>query len=148
MIKVFSLDPGIASGFSHAVIYDDKVEVYCDEARWSHGQLWKAFEGFLPDWIVCESFEFRNRSRDNIELFSRELIGVSRLWAEQHNDCNLTMQTAAKGKGYYTDDKLKKAGVYKVGKHHGRDAVRHFLHWYTFGPGFQFNKEQKIVLGD
>jgi hypothetical protein len=50
------------------------------------------------------------------------------------------MQTAAKGKGYYTNHHLQAADVYTRGIPHGMDALRHLLQWYTFEAGYQYNK--------
>lgn len=56
------------------------------------------------------------------------------------------LQTAAQGKGHFTNDKLKALDLYNRKTSHGRDAVRHILQWFHFQEGFQFNKNQKIVL--
>lgn len=143
---VYSLDPGISSGFVKAELKPGKpVKLHCGEGKFSHGQLWAKFVTNKPYAIVCESFEFRNKQQNNVELFSRELIGVVRLYSEL-TPCKLYMQTAAVGKGHFTDVKLKELRLYIKGQKHSRDAIRHFLQWYYFGAGFEYNQEKGFEL--
>lgn len=146
MHKIVTLDPGITTGYTLAAICD-KFYIACEEAILSHRQLFELLLKSQPNTVVCESFEYRNtKSKDNVELYPRELIGIARLYCEMYPMTKLYMQTPAQGKGFYTDDKLRKLGIYKKGCHHGRDAVRHLMHWYTFGAGFQFNTKQPLLL--
>lgn len=136
MHKFVALDPGITTGYSLMIHTEEVCYISCDEEKFSHRELWDFLYEIEPDHVVCESFEYRNnRHRDNLELYSLEMIGVIKLY------CDPSMQTASKGKGFYTDTKLKKLGLYIPGRGHGRDAMRHLLHWYTFGPGFQYNRK-------
>lgn len=142
MLKVVSLDPGLTTGYSLGIIEDSSFLVSYDQEKFSHRNLWDLLKEVDPNVVICESFEFRNKARDGLVLFSCELIGVVKLYNPPH----LKMQTAAFGKAHYNDTKLKKMDLYVPGKDHGRDALRHLLQWYTFGPGFQYNKKQKIML--
>jgi hypothetical protein len=137
-IKVIAYDPGITVGYAEGHIDDGLMTIVSGESKASHGTLWASLGLMKPDVIVCESFEFRRNARDNLELFSCELIGVIRLYAEI-NDCLLEMQTAAQGKGFFSDNKLRAAKLYRMGKPHANDAIRHLLHWYQFGAGYKFN---------
>lgn len=136
-MKILALDPGVTTGWAVGTI-DKTLEITAGQDKFSHIEFWNKINDDY-DWIVCESFEYRNRSRAGLVLYSCELIGVLKLYADQ-SPVALHMQTAATGKGYYTDEKLKSLGVHKKAVPHGMDAVRHLLHWYTFGPGFKFNK--------
>lgn len=142
MMKAVSFDPGITTGFSLGILDESCFFVAYEEERLSHRDLWNILQEIQPDHVVCESFEYRNNQhRDNLELYSLELIGVVKLYGHE------AMQNAAKGKGFYKDEKLKKMGLYRPGVGHGRDAVRHLLHWFTFGPGFKYNaKGTRIML--
>jgi len=100
--------------------------------------LWDALELLKPDSLICESFEYRQNSRAGLDLTPAHLIGVVKLYGDKH-DCRLFFQTAAKGKGYYTDSALKNALVFNSHFRHGRDAVRHLLTWFTFGAGYKYN---------
>ena len=125
---------------------EDIILLSCGEHRMNHREFWNVLHNVAPNVIVCESFEYRSRARDNVELFSRELIGVVNLYDQMHEEVRLVMQTAAQGKAYFTNDKLKQMELYKVGKEHGRDAMRHFLQWLMFGQGFQYYADQKLIL--
>lgn len=142
MIKVVALDPGVTTGFALGLITNDKFWVGYDQEKLSHRNLFQLLAEIDAPYVICESFEFRQKAREGLELFSCELIGVVKLF----DATNLCMQTAAQGKGHYNDIKLKKMDLYVPGKDHGRDALRHLLHWFTFSNGFQFNKKQPILL--
>ncbi|HEY1248636.1 MAG TPA: hypothetical protein VGE97_06595 [Nitrososphaera sp.] len=142
MLKIASFDPGITTGFSLAILDGATLFLACDEEKLSHRNLFDLLEEYAPQHVVCESFEYRNtRHRDNLELFSLELIGVIKLF-----DPNVNLQNAAKGKGFYNDQKLKSMGLYVPGRNHGRDALRHLLHWWTFGPGYKYNVKGNVML--
>jgi hypothetical protein len=114
-----------------------------------HLRLWN----FLEQWtttntiIVCESFEFRknekDRTRDNIVLDSKEYIGIVNLYkqtfdattANRIGGLQVVYQTAAIGKGFWTDNKLQVAGRLATPKTrwvHANDAMRHLLYYMTF----------------
>jgi hypothetical protein len=141
MRKFIALDPGITTGYSLAVRTEEVLYISCDEAKFSHRNLWDFLNEIDPYAVICESFEYRNNNhRDNLELYSCELIGVAKLF------CEPVMQNAAKGKGHYNDTKLKKMGLYVPGKGHGRDAMRHLLQWFTFGSGYQYNQKGTGII--
>lgn len=141
MLKFVGLDPGVTTGYSLGILTEGILYVSYEQEKFSHRELWDFLVEVEPSHVVCESFEYRNnRHRDNLELYSLELIGVVKLF------CEPTMQNAAKGKGFYSDEKLKKMGLYVPGLNHGRDAVRHLLQWVTFGPGYQYFGKSKIML--
>lgn len=147
MIQILAIDPGVTTGYVIArVSGESPIILVCDESRMNHKEFWTFLHNVKPKEIVCESFEYRNRSRDNLELYSRELIGIANLYAQLNFDTTLRMQTAAEGKGYFTNQKLQSLEAYKVGKDHGRDAMRHFLQWLHFGAGFKHYANQKLDL--
>lgn len=137
-MKVVSLDPGGTTGYCLAYIGEPK-RIFLSYAQhaWREGQLWDALIKLEPDWLICESFEYRQQSRAGLDLTPAHLIGVVRLYVEIMG-CKLQMQTAATGKGHFTDKKLKDMLIYERAYSHGRDALRHFLQWFNFGPGFQY----------
>src|SRR6516165_9668156 len=102
-MKFVGLDPGITTGFSLGILDENMFYVAYDQEKFSHRELWDFLTEIEPDAVVCESFEYRNdRHRDNLELYSLELIGGVKLFCEPY------MQNAAKGKGFYNDAKIKK----------------------------------------
>jgi hypothetical protein len=89
------------------------------------------------DKLIIESFEFRKdeRDREYINYDAGEYVGVAKVWAQLSNTYYI-VQNAAKAKGFWDDDKLKRVGLYKQLKdRHQRDAARHWLHYDTFTHG-------------
>lgn len=140
MHRILAIDPGITTGVVIALIpADGPVLLSIDEARMDHLDYWDLLEKIDPHFIVCESFEYRNRARDNLELYSCELIGITKLYEQTPGMLTqLKMQPASMGKSV-SDAMLKKQNLYVRGNPHGRDALRHFVYWFQNGQGFQFN---------
>lgn len=103
-----------------------------------HLALWEYLNIYAPTHIVFESFEFRNKSRDNLELISRNYIGIIELWA-QINHVGLYKQSASQAKGFIPDTGLgkdlaiKKLGWEKPGAKHAMDALRHMIYFLVNG---------------
>jgi hypothetical protein len=126
--------------------FPDLVELAEDP----HKYLWEwLHENVQPyDHLVCEKFEYdRDKARNSpkIDYAAAEYVGVIRLWAQQHvkNFCYQTRQAVGK-QAYWSDDKLRRVGVWKPGKdfRHEMDATRHLLYHYTFCAGLQdFNMQ-------
>lgn len=88
------------------------------------------------DHVIVESFEFRKedaQNREYIDYSTGEYVGVVKLFCQITNTA-MTVQSASQGKGFWTDDKLKRVGLWTPGKErrHERDATRHWLHYMTF----------------
>lgn len=136
MKRIIALDPGGTTGWAlweqHLAIHGTAKDV------WNVGQMGP--EDHHSDLyahlerchtheftVVCESFEFRqNRQRDNINLMSREYIGVTKLFGQERST-PVVFQTAARAKGFVTDQKLKAMGLWWPGNKHAMDAMRHLI---------------------
>jgi len=139
-MRVVAFDPGVTTGYAMGDISEDGFMVIATgQEKWSQKDLYNNLEWYKPDYIVYESFEFRRKSRDNLVLYSRELIGVIELWADVNN-VRTHVQAPAHVMSYFTDGKLKDDNIYKPSKPHANDAARHLLYWYTFGPGYKWNQ--------
>jgi hypothetical protein len=140
-MKIIAFDPGVTTGFAQGILDNGLLQVGAGQAQWNHQMLWQQLQVARPDIVICESFEFRQQSRAGLILYSVELIGIIHLYCghDTLRPVELVMQTAAKGKGYYNNTVLQKNNVYARGIPHGMDAMRHLLHWYTFGAGFKYN---------
>ena len=143
--RVLSLDPGGTTGYCNGWIYrGDRLKLYVDQAEWSPLALYDVLEAHCsidssPLSIIYEGFSYRNRPRMGLDLTPVKLIGIIELYKERYEPfVEFTMQSAATGKAFYTDDRLKQVGAYKPGKQHGRDATRHLLQWATHGAGSQY----------
>ena len=148
-IKVIALDPGITTGYVSGLIEDGKLKLASGQAKWNELGLYSQLCIGKPDIIVYERFEYRSVKHgsygdlSNVELFPRNLIGVINLYAQQNEiTCYPQMPTSALGKNaYFSDNKLKTAGVYKVANPHANDAMRHILQWWQFGAGYRYNTD-------
>ena len=156
-MKVICLDPGVTTGYAVGHIEQGQpMGVISGQEAWNELGLYNNLVSGKPDIIVYETFEsgkdnpyrkVKNRNYD-VELFSRNLIGVIELYVQQQESPNKIpcyRQSPAKGVGghFRLDSILKQASVFKIGKPHANDAMRHLLQWYTFGAGFQYDTEKK-----
>lgn len=141
---IVAFDPGRTTGHAVGTIDDGLMVVRCGQNQFDHIQLYQQLCLLSPDMVIAEEFEFRNRARKGLDLYPRELLGVCELWCQQ-NKTPLFRQKAMMGKGFYTDEKLKRDELYVKGKPHAMDAVRHLLHWFTFSFGFQFNTQGYVA---
>lgn len=134
LLRALSLDPGGTTGYAICAIDNvNSLRVGWDQARLSESGLMELLETVQPDVIICEDFEYRNRARAGLDLTPPRLIGVVKLYAQ--GNCKLELQKAAVGKGHYSDQRLRSFDLYRRGIPHGRDALRHLLHWLTFRGG-------------
>lgn len=143
-LKVMAFDPGITTGIASGLISlpDGLMEVGATQEVLTVGALFDLLEKQEPNCIVFETFEFRQRARKGLSLFPKELIGVIELYGSRKGDeIHIHRQNAAQGKTYFTDRQLKDNNVYRPGMPHANDAMRHLLQWFTFGPGYKFNKQ-------
>lgn len=160
-INLIALDPGRTTGVALASKDEDSLKIDYFQAKWNHLILYGFLHGRAQlgklDHVVCESFEFRQgKQKTGVDLYPCELIGIVKLfeaqWALNGNKpiIPLTMQTAAQGKGYYDDRKLRNLDLYKKAVPHGRDACRHLLQWLFFGPGYKYmeNKSTDPEFGE
>ena len=139
-VKILSLDPGGTTGWA---VWNGEYLVPGPKG-FNSGQIgphehhldlynFLCFEQTHDFVVVCESFEYRNEQRVNVELISREYIGVAKLFtAERQRGKKLILQTAGKVKPFWSDDKLRKLGLWSVGRKHANDAMRHLLHYMVF----------------
>lgn len=135
LLRALSCDPGGTSGFAICDINKlGEVSIGWDQFKFNESEMTEFMETVVPDLIICEDFEYRNRARAGLNLTPVRMIGVIRLYA-QANNRELILQKAMVGKGHYSDHRLRSVGMYERGRPHGRDALRHLLHWLTFKGG-------------
>lgn len=146
MIAVFALDPGKTTGYTFAFLEGDRMDLYVGEQQFSLGELNSILNKYISDarpgvqlHVLYEDFEYRNYARSGLDLTPVKMIGIIELYREWHEPfVGFHKQSAATGKAFWSDDKLKQAEAYVKGKRHGRDATRHTLQWFTFGAGGQY----------
>jgi hypothetical protein len=174
--RILALDPGGTTGWAsytaNRIPAVDGPEEYYDETfdcgqigpEEHHGTLHHLLgaQQTLEFVLVVESFEFRNmdvRHRDNINLMSREYIGVAKLFAEQRMigpmvapsvsvHQRFVLQTAGLAKGFIPDKgpqankKIKDAGLWYPNQKHAMDAMRHLL-WYLVNRDNRYDLVRK-----
>jgi hypothetical protein len=73
--------------------------------------------------------EFRVREDTNrADLSSVEVIGIIKEWARQKG-VKVEDQHSSQAKHYFTDKRLKDAGLWVKGQPHGMDALRHLCYF-------------------
>lgn len=117
---------------------EDSFTVVPWQKRLTHGMLWDLLDGLELTDIVYETFEFRRKTRGNVDLTAKELIGVIKLYEHSHPKIKVVAQSPVQGKSFFTDKALKERGVHIPGRGHAMDATRHMLQWLTFGAGFRY----------
>lgn len=129
---IIAFDPGVTTGVAWTGFRGDIIgEQVENGAIGIHEYLKDQFDNYgLPEAIVYEKFFYQQR--DKVVLTPVEVIGVLRVMAYL-NDIKFQGLSASQAKGFWTDKKLKKAGVYEVGMKHANDAIRHLLYYLSFG---------------
>jgi hypothetical protein len=143
--EVLAIDPGGTTGLCYGVLRGKTLTLTPSQGRFTPLQFKMILEQ-LPasTYVVCESFEYRKGARAGLDLTPAHLIGV--VMACVLPPERVRFQTAAQGKGYWSNDKLKSVGAYKQALPHAMDATRHLLHWYKFGFGSQFYVQDTQVI--
>lgn len=121
-----AIDPGGRTGIA---VWDGtsySTRTVAPEALWD--ALSEIEDEYQPDWVY-ESFRVRP-GLAYFELAPVEVIGVVKEWARQ-NGVELADPQSSDKMNYYTDDKLRKAGLWKPGKAHKDEmqALKHLLYF-------------------
>jgi hypothetical protein len=152
MAIILAIDPGITTGYVLARVDPNICVLAYSQEVWEHLGLMSFLTKIQPDYVICESFEYRPGERKGVVLYPCELIGIVHLYRQMYG-CELTMQPASiqgAKSAYWDDSKLKAADLYLAGDryHHGRQALKHFMHWLMFGAGAKFNAVSSASLVD
>ena len=143
MEVVLALDPGVTTGYCYGVGEDNVLYLAPGEHKFTMVEFYELLEAFIGMHdhtnLIYEDFTYRNYARMGLDLTPVKIIGIIELFVERYEPLLMpTKQSASTGKSFYNDDELKRLGVYKVGKKHGRDATRHLLQWANFGGGGRY----------
>jgi len=135
---ILALDPGVTTGYAVGIVEGTTFSYMLNgQAKLTPGDLHTMLSSISPSIIIAEAFEYRNRARSGLELFSRNLLGVTEAYAEKL-DVKLTEPSAGYGLGFFDNAKLEKLGLYRAGLPHAMDATRHLLQWVQYGGGREF----------
>jgi hypothetical protein len=145
---VLALDPGGTTGYTICEVLDGEIsKIESGQAKLSEADLWSMLESIKPSYVVAEAFEYRQDQRDGLVLTSRNLLGVSALWAELR-DAHYRTQSAAQGKAFFSNSKLRSLEMYIPGKEHARDSLRHLLTFLAFGSPLLSTRERHRIVAN
>jgi hypothetical protein len=82
-----------------------------------------------PELIIYEKFFYQRRDKVNLEPV--EVIGVIKLYAIL-TKTPIIGQAPQQAKSFWTDNKIKKLGLWEEGQPHAMDALRHLLYYQAF----------------
>jgi hypothetical protein len=129
---LLAVDPGVTTGVAMweqgANVYMAEIEDqlrFCDLAE-------RALRIQYRDMVVvCESFRVTmETAKKSQQPASLEIIGCLR-WLCHTYGAEFVLQTPADAKAFSTDEKLKKADLYRPGQGHANDAARHAYLWLS-----------------
>jgi len=144
-MRLLAIDPGVTTGYCIGETSDTEniIALRPFQTVDDVDDVWDRLADLQPRYIVCENFEFRQKSRGGLNLFPVQVIGIVRLYEfKAQHQTSVQLQKASEGKGYYTDVQLKRLGIHQRGVPHGMDATRHLVHWLTFGSGYQITQKR------
>lgn len=127
MKTVIALDPGGTTGV--VVAYGGLMQTHQVSGLTSVNNL---LHNHNPNVVVYEKFFYQRR--DKVDLTPVEVIGVIKLYCEL-TGTEIVGLAAQQAKVFWTDEKLKKLGLWETNHKHAMDAVRHLLYYITFGQG-------------
>lgn len=129
-----ALDPGGTTGYAQIEYSEDGgYSFWTDQLKGQHHlHLYGLLEEQEPKAIACERFTYQRR--DKVVLDSVEYIGVAKMFS-QRTGTPLIIQTPSQAKNLWTDEKLKKLGLYRENMPHAMDAMRHLLYYVTVSLG-------------
>jgi|SRR5579862_6307832 len=136
-----AIDPGQTTGIAY--VRDEQHPWHIEFRQLGpeehHADLASQLRYWAPSIVVCESFE--NRANEAALIISAEYIGVVKAYGQEYGR-PVVWQSAATGKAFWTDDKLRKHNLFARGMKHARDACRHYLYYRTFTL-----KDQSLLQG-
>jgi hypothetical protein len=154
-VKALALDPGKTTGYAMAYVGSDgTMDIEVGEEAFSLDGMYMFIDAFIgvdeshkPAHIIYEDFTYRNASRGGLDLTPVKMLGIIELYRERFEPMvGFHKQSAATGKAFWSDDKLKAKGIHAKGRKHGRDATRHLMQWLSFGPGSQFARVNDLSI--
>jgi len=123
-IIIISFDPGVSTGWAS---YDDG-KYHCGHlasADLTEVYNHLSFCGDPEPVIIYEDFKHRPQLI-HAEMYSLQVIGVIRLWAQQH-ELPTYHYLPATAKAFWSDNKIKSLSLWTRGMTHAMDAMRVML---------------------
>src|SRR5687767_387000 len=144
--KATVIDPGVTTGLVYVEKIPNELILYCTQVRDSPLDFLRRLQ-YHHDYskiLIVEDFHVRKGTPKNVSLAPAHLIGIIRAYAESEKAqlyLQLPMTAIGRGARYGSVTALKKAGVHIPGAdfHHSMQAMSHFMKWFWFGSGYQYN---------
>lgn len=143
--RILAFDPGGTTGYK---LYDSETDTFSGGQLEPnhHFKLWSMLNDLKINAVVYETFEYRNKSRAGLVLDSREYIGIIRLFEAMYS-IPTTKQTPAQAKGFVSDARLKRGGLWVPGHPHENDACRHLIYYMINTMKVMPEKRLELVEG-
>lgn len=130
--RLLCLDPGETTGYA---VFSGTSLVQVGQSPTYQGGWWEIHNLFAkiePTHVVYENYRVYAHKLERhsySEVYTLRLIGVIEYLCTVNYNIPFYNQMALEAKGFCTDDRLKDWGFYKEGLKHGRDAIRHGVHF-------------------
>lgn len=126
-MRILAVDPGRTTGLALAI--DGELEWQTQDVGYHSLDI--LLDRTVPDVLVVERFLYQRREK--VDLTPVEMIGICKLYAEINGKLvEYHEQTPAQAKKFWTDKKLREAGVWIPSSPHAMDATRHLLYYLSF----------------
>lgn len=144
--SILCLDPGETTGWAlfEGIALADCGQWPTPEPQLLAENIQHLAEIYTLERIVYESYRIRgNKIREHIgsEVVTIQHIGAIKVVADERG-IPTTAQTAGMAKGFATDTKLRRWGLYQSNHRHANDSIRHGVYWLLFYAG---RKDPRIV---
>jgi hypothetical protein len=138
--RVLALDPGETTGWA---LFAEGLLVECGQWDTMNPadladdvvEVWNLYTGL--EHLVYEEYRIRgNRAKEHVgsEVLTIQHIGAVKVVSSELG-LPLTKQTAGMAKGFATDTKLRRWGLWQTGLRHSNDAIRHQVYYHLFNAG-------------
>lgn len=130
-LTLLSLDPGSTTGYSY---FSSSRLRYAGQVPGTPRYIEALLKKLKPDVVVYEQYRiypWKTKQHSLSTVPVARLIGQIELLCDQAH-VPYVSQMAMQAKGFATDAKLKKWGLYQVGRPHATDAIRHAVYALLF----------------
>lgn len=105
----------------------------------------KLFDDVQPNMVLYENYRVyahKLERHSNSEVYTLRLVGVIEYLCEVKHQVPWYNQMAQQAKGFVSDEKLQRWGMYQRGQKHARDAIRHGIYFLLFDKSLDVVKSR------
>lgn len=129
---IIGIDPGDTTGVCK---FESGALKYSSQLAGEHIEVVRQIADLiceeLVDLVICEDYrvyEWKAMQHSNSRVDTLRKIGMIEYLCDSI-DIPLVLQSASEGKSFVSDYRLKQWGMFKSGKPHANDAIRHVAHY-------------------